>query len=219
MTFLISCDYATCAVPEAYREVFRGAEDTVTSTRGWEPGALNLAQAFAIKFRTQLVHGDITRLLIDLGQDGDARWSEFAMTLPETTRPKLVARHEQPYREMLAQRIAEDLLRHPAVLHLMVHTEAETTGKITLATPANAALAEKISHAWRDALTLKNINPVLANTIPPSAIATFLAEKFPATHYAQIRLSVSQSFFLEGRPLRWEVLKKSLIDSLAESRE
>ena len=62
---LFSCENATCAVPEAFRELFRGSEDSVTSSRGWEPGSLNLAQAFAMKFRTPLVHGDVTRLLLD----------------------------------------------------------------------------------------------------------------------------------------------------------
>ena len=64
--FLFSCDHATCAVPEPYREIFRGSEEVVASTEGWEPGSLNLAQGFAMKFRTPLVHGDVTRLLIDL---------------------------------------------------------------------------------------------------------------------------------------------------------
>ena len=86
--FLFSCDNATCAVPEAYREIFRGSEEVVASTEGWEPGSLNLAQGFAMKFRTPLVHGDVTRLLIDFGNDGDARWSRFSLKLPETTRVK-----------------------------------------------------------------------------------------------------------------------------------
>ncbi len=59
---LFSCDYATCAVPEAYRELFHGAEDIVTSPEGWDPGALNLAQGFSIKFRTPMIHGQYTRL-------------------------------------------------------------------------------------------------------------------------------------------------------------
>ena len=71
--FLFSCEHATCAVPEAYRELFHGAEDAVHSTEGWEPGSLNLAQAFSMKFRTPLVHGDVTRLLIDLEKDSDER--------------------------------------------------------------------------------------------------------------------------------------------------
>src|SRR6478735_2045366 len=139
--FLFSCDNATCAVPEAYREIFRGSEEVVGSTEGWEPGALNLAQGFAMKFRTPLVHGDVTRLLIDFAQDGDARWSRFSLKLPEATRGKVADRHERPYRLALNQRIAEDLRRHPALLHVMIHTDPATDGMVLLETPADAGLA------------------------------------------------------------------------------
>ncbi|RYG57345.1 MAG: N-formylglutamate amidohydrolase, partial [Alphaproteobacteria bacterium] len=116
---LFSCEHATCAVPEAFRETFRGSEETVASTKGWDPGALNLAQGFSMKFRTPLVHGDVTRLLIDLNEEGDLRWSDFSGKLPEATRAKLVDRHERPYRMALNSRIAEDLTRHQKLVHLM----------------------------------------------------------------------------------------------------
>ena len=109
ISYLFSCDNATCAVPEAYRELFLDSEEIVESGEGWEPGSLNLAQAFAMKFRTPLVHGDVTRLLIDFGKDGDERWSRFSMQLPEATRIKIAERHEKPYRLQIGQRIAEDL--------------------------------------------------------------------------------------------------------------
>jgi hypothetical protein len=32
-------------------------------------------------------------------------------------------------------------------------------------------------------------------------------------------LEVSQNFFLEGKPLRWETIKKILLDSLAQATE
>jgi len=50
--------------------------------------------------------------------------------------------------------------------------------------------------------------------VESSPLAATLAGTFPAERYAQVRLSVSQTFFLEGRPWRWETLKKLLLDSL-----
>lgn len=212
--FLFSCNYATCAVPEAYREIFRGSEDVLTSTEGWEPGSLNLSQGFAMKFRTPLVHGDVTRLLIDLGKDGDARWSRFSLKLPEATRVKVADRHERPYRTALNQRIAEDLRRHPALLHVMIHTDPATDGMVMLETPVGAALAEKFAAAWRSRLAAADVDVRHVNGVESSPLAATLAGSFPADRYAQVRLSVSQTFFLEGRPWRWETLKKLLLDSL-----
>ena len=213
--FLFSCNNATCAVPEAYREIFRGSEDALTSTEGWEPGSLNLSQGFAMKFRTPLVHGDVTRLLIDLEQDGDARWSRFSLKLPEPTRVKVADRHERPYRLMLNQRIAEDLRRHPVLLHLMIHTDPTTDGLVKLETPAAAGdLAEKFASAWRARLAAAEVDVRQVRGVELGPLAVSLAKSYPAAQYAQVKLSVSQTFFLEGRPWRWETLKKLLLESL-----
>ena len=212
--FLFSCDHATCAVPEAYREIFRGSEDIVGSAEGWEPGALNLAQGFAMKFRTPLVHGDVTRLLIDFQQDGDARWSRFSLKLPEATRVKVADRHERPYRTMLNQRIAEDLRRHEALLHVMIHTDPATDGLVMLETPPGAELAEKFASAWRSRLVAADVDVRQVRGAELHPLGATLTAKFPASQYAQVKLSVSQTFFLEGRPWRWETLKKLLLESL-----
>jgi len=217
--FLFSCEHATCAVPEAYRELFRGSEDVVTSLEGWEPGALNLAQGFAMKFRTPLVHGDLTRLLIDLEMDGEARWSRFSQKLPEATRAKIEERHERKYRQLLGQRIAEDLRRHDAVLHVMVHTLPEREGAVLLETVAGAGLAEELAAAWRTALLGMDLDVRHVKDAVQSGLGAHLAADFPVERYAQVRLRVSQSFFLEGKPLRWETLKKALLDSLAAAVE
>ncbi len=214
-SFLISCENATCAVPEAHRELFRGSEDVVESTEGWEPGALNLAQAFAMKYRTPLVHADVTRLLIDFEKDGDERWSRFSQKLPETTRTKLADRHVRQYRLLLNNRIGDDLKRHAQVLHLLVHTEATNDGRVTLTTFPGAALAEELATAWCINLTGRGIDARHHAKSEPSALAAELAAAFTPERYVQIRLSVSQGFFLEGRPMRWETLKKILLESLA----
>lgn len=214
--FLFSCSSATCAVPEAYREIFRGSEDAVASTEGWEPGSLNLAQGFSMKFRTPLVHGDVTRLLIDFEKDGDERWSRFSLKLPEATRLKVVDRHERPFRTSLKQRIEEDLRRHDGVLHVMLHTDPTTDGLVLLETPVNADLAEEFSSAWRARLAAAEVDVRQVRGAEINALGAELSKKFPSTRYAQVKLSVSQTFFLEGRPWRWETLKKLLLESLLQ---
>ena len=214
---LFSCENATCAVPEAYREIFRGSEDAVSSAEGWEPGSLSLAQAFSMKFRTPLVHGDVTRLLIALEKDGDERWSRFSMKLPEATRVKVADRHERPFRAMLFQRIEEDLRRHEVVLHVMIHTDAGTDGRVMLETPEGAPLAEKFASVWRSRLMTEDLDVRYSRNGESQALGKAFSAEFPADRYARIRLAVSQSFFLEGRPWRWETLKKLLLESLTQT--
>ena len=215
--FLFSCSNATCAVPEAHRELFNGAEDAVASAESWEPGALNLAQAFSMKFRTPLVHGDVTRLLIDLGKECGERWSRFSLQLPESTRAKLVERHERPFRGQLVQRISEDLRRHAAVWHVLVHTSPEIDGRVLLETPDEAPLAESAAAAWRGRLHAAEMDVLHVRRVQSNPLEAFLSREFTADQYALIRLTVSQSFFLEGRPWRWETAKKTLLDTLARA--
>lgn len=212
---LFSCENATCAVPEAYREIFRGAEDQVNSSLGWEPGSLNLAQGFAMKFRTPLVHADVTRLLIDFEQDGDARWSEYSLKLPEATRAKLADRHERPFRQSLKLRIAEDLRRHETVMHVMIHTDPASEGMVMLETPAEGGFAEKLAQGWRGQLVAADLDVRQVTGSGSTPLSAMLCGAFPADRYAQVRLSVSQNFFLTGKPWRWETLKKHLLESLA----
>lgn len=216
ISYLFSCEHATCAVPEAFREVFRGSEERLVSPDGWEPGALNLAQAFSMKFRTQLVHGDVTRLLIDLEQDGDARWSEFSMKLPEATRVKLVDRHERPYRTLLKQRVNEDLVRHSAVIHVRIRT-VPGEGEVHLRTPSEHSLAGKFADEWRARLAHGGISARRSSESLSPGLGSDLAAAFPADRYVAVTLEVSQSYFLEGKPLRWETLKKTLLASFGEA--
>ena len=213
--FLFSCEYATCAVPEAYRELFHGAEEVVTSAEGWDPGALNLAQGFSMRFRTPLIHGQGTRLLIDLDADGAARWSRYSKKIPEAGRQKLVDRDERSYRTSLRQRIAEDLRRHPAMLHVMVRTVEGAEGRVVLETFANAGLGESLAAAWRGKLLVSGLDVCHHKQVAGSALAAELGALYAPERYGLIRIKVAHSFFLEGRPIRWDVLKKALFESLA----
>ena len=143
-SILITCPNATCAIPEAHRELFKGSEDLVSSTEGWEPGSLNLAQGLAMKFSTPLIHGEVTRLLIDLEQDGNKRWSKISSKLPEATRIKLVNRQQDKFRNTIEARLNEDFKRHDSVIHLDIHTAPIADGKIIMEHIASP-LAQKIA--------------------------------------------------------------------------
>jgi hypothetical protein len=83
-----------------------------------------------------------------------------------------------------------------------------------LETPPGADLAEKFASAWRSRLAAADVDVRQVRGVVLSPLASALAKTYPANQYAQVRLSVSQTFFLEGRPWRWETLKKLLLESL-----
>ena len=47
-----------------------------------------------------------------------------------------------------------------------------------------------------------------------SPLVNWLIDSFSSEKYGIIRLTVSHSFFLRSVPIRWETIKKSLIQAL-----
>jgi hypothetical protein len=109
------------------------------------------------------------------------------------------------------------LRRHDVVLHVTIHTEAETNGRVTLETPKGSALAERFAADWRERLMRENLDVRYYRNAESRPLGQALSAEFPADQYARIRLAVSQTFFLEGQPWRWETLKKHLLDSLSQT--
>lgn len=213
---LITCPNATCAIPEAQRELFRASEDLVTSTAGWEPGALNLAQGLAMRFSTPLIHGEVSRLLIDLEHDGETRWSKISITLPEATRNKLIERQQDKFRSAIEIRLNEEFKRYDAVLHLDIHTAPIGDGEIIFE-HAVSPLAKKVSDAVVKLLPTAEVRLSSTPMIDKSPFYCWLMESFPSEKYGLIRITVSQSFFMRSVPMRWETIKKSLIQSLVDA--
>lgn len=215
-SFLITCTNATCAVPEAHRELFKGSEDLVTSAEGWEPGALNLAQGLAMKFSTPLIHGDVTRLLIDLEQEGENRWSKISGKLPEATRDKLVTRLEEKFRHAIEVRLTEDFKRHDAVIHLLIHTAPLADGEI-LFEHAGSGKAANIASAVAMLLPQGEVDCTAIPMENMSPFIRWLTDTFASEKYGLIRITVSHSFFLRSVPMRWETIKKALIQAFTSA--
>ncbi len=213
-SFVISCEYATCAIPEAYRELYQEVEELVTSPEGWDSGALNLAQAFAMRLRTQLIHGNHTRLLIDLDRDGDERWSPYSIRIPEATRNRLADREDSTYRTMLRQRIADDLRRHDLVCHISVRTVEAGEGRVVVESFDPGGFGEALAEAWQNRLLQAGIDAGHHPVSGSSALAAELGAMFPREQYGFVRVKVARSYFLEGRPLKWEAVKRVLLDTL-----
>lgn len=222
---VLSCEHAVCSVPEWHRDRFKGSEEVLTSYLGWDPGALNLAQAFAMKFHTPLTHGEVTRLLIDLdlAPDNPRRFSDFVADMTEDQLVRMHDRHHGSYVETLRQRIKSGIGVAPPVIHLTVHSfspESELAPPNTdIAILCDGGRTDEVmlSRIWVDAL--RSAAPDLAITENPSRpggsgeLLHLLRHEFHPSQYLALRLEVCQSFFLEGRPWRWDKLKKLLLDT------
>lgn len=213
-SFLITCCHATCAIPDAQRELFKDHEERVTSEEGWEPGALNLAQGLAMKLSTPLVHGDVSRLLFDLEQVGDAQWSEISIQIPEALRARFADRHNEKFHHAINAKLEEDFKRHTSLIHLDIHTAPITDGKIIFEC-AGDSLADKFAAIAVKNLTIPEVAASIKTMKEISPMLQGILDKDVPGKIGIVRITVSQSYFMRSQPLRWDTAKKAIIQAIS----
>ncbi|MEK7953958.1 hypothetical protein [Luteolibacter soli] len=218
--FVLSCEPATCAIPEWHKELFRGHEEVVTSGEGWSPGSLNLAQTFATKLRALLAHGDITRLLVDFSchPDDPERFSRFSKTLTEDQRHKLDERHHRMFLNLLKQRTIEEQRRSGVALHLTFRTE-DRAGMPTVEFlhSGEREIESKFVEQWRTKLQAAHPEiSVGSRNDGNHGLSRYLREEFPSG-FGSVSVVVARSSFLDGTPVRWDQLKKFLLEALPQA--
>jgi hypothetical protein len=215
--YILSCEPATCAIPEWHKELFRGYEEVVTSTEGWAPGSLNLAQAFATKLRTLLAHGDLTRLLIDFSKrPGDPeRFSRFSAKLTDDHKRRLDERHHLAHIKLLKHRIEEEIRKEGKAIHLSFRTDHRPDmSTVELVQDISRDLETGLVRRWAEAL--RSAAPELRFAVvtdPTYGLSAELREHFPE-NFGSVSVIANQTSFLEGKPMRWDQLRRLLLDTL-----
>ncbi|MBE0617753.1 MAG: N-formylglutamate amidohydrolase, partial [Proteobacteria bacterium] len=98
---ICSCEHGGNRVPAQYRALFTGAEEVLESHRGWDVGALTLAEDLARRFGAPLCAARVTRLLVELNRSpGHPRvFSEFSRGLDSDERQRVLDGYYFPHRE------------------------------------------------------------------------------------------------------------------------
>lgn len=120
---LLTCEHASNAVPAALRSCFDGKRAVLRSHRGYDIGALAVAQQMARVLHAPLLAGGITRLLVDLNRSARHRQvhSEFAESLAAPARAALIEQWHTPFRAA-AWAALQRLAAVGPVLHVSVHS-------------------------------------------------------------------------------------------------
>jgi len=121
---VITCEHGGKHIPAAYRALFEGQEATLHSHRGFDAGALKMAETLAEAFGAPLVSATVSRLLVDLNRSthNPTLHAEVVRRLPATQRQEILARFYQPYRSRAEQAIRQAIADHGAVIHLSSHS-------------------------------------------------------------------------------------------------
>jgi predicted N-formylglutamate amidohydrolase len=123
---LITCEHGGNSVPLEFAALFQGAETLLASHRGYDPGAIELAQDLANALHAPLFTATISRLLVDLNRSlgHPALYSEITRTLPNLQRQEIRDRYYLPYRRQVEQHIATQRNLGQRIVHIAAHSFA-----------------------------------------------------------------------------------------------
>ena len=223
---LITCEHAGNWVPRVYAGLFRGKRRLLTSHRGWDPGALDLAATIARQLAAPLLISETTRLLVDLNRSvtNQALFSEITRRLDAESKRRILERYYYPHRERVTRSVAGHVSRGRRVVHLSVHTFTPVRDGLIrnadiglLYDPARGA-ETGLCAGWRLRLGERQARLRIRSNYPYRGVAdgltTVLRKHFPASRYLGIELEVNQKHF-RGARQSWLELKSVVVETLA----
>lgn len=239
---LVTCEHASKDVPPELRSLFRGKSALLRSHRGWDIGALEIAERIAAELSAPLMVGRWTRLVVDLNRSptNPAVLSDAMRVLRKADRLALLEKYHAPYRravETLASRMIDGGNR---VIHISVHTFTPVLDGKMRAVDVGLLFDPKreaetaIARRWKRGIErCVQLAPRAASAPkqcdrPPAlrirmnqpyrgvsdGLATHLRTRFPADRYAGLELEVNQRFFAPGAAGRSE--RQGLIAAIIE---
>ncbi len=203
---ILSCEHAGKNIPTAYQNLFAQAHEVLSTHRGWDIGALPMAQTLAERLQVPLYFEETSRLLIEMNrsEDNPALFSEFTHSLDEDIRQQLIQEIYLPYRNRVVTALKEAMAAHTQVLHFSVHTftpvfdeEMRTTDIGLLFDPERTG----------EVRLCRYLHQYLSNHLPGMQVddnkpyqgtddgfSTFLRTHFPENQYLGIEIEINQKY-------------------------
>jgi predicted N-formylglutamate amidohydrolase len=224
---VVTAEHGGNDVPLEYRTLFRGRSALLSSHRGWDPGALDLAHRLAAALGAPLVASTVTRLLVDLNRSphNPRVFSDITRRLPRAERVSLLARFHRPHWDAVRGRIGDSLGGGGRALHLGVHSFTPILNGVTrkpdvalLYDPVRTTERELVA-AWTRALAAAAAPRVVRRNDPyrgrMDGLPTAMRREHRPRSYVGIEIEVNQRHVgARGRFPAW--VPDTLIGTLSE---
>lgn len=216
---IVTCEHGGNRVPARFRHLFSAR--FLATHRGYDPGALDFARAFAKARRAPLFYSTVSRLLIELNRPlGHPHI--FHRKFPARTREALLRRYYFPYWRGIESAIARAIRRGHRVLHLSVHSFTPRFRGVTRSTDVGLLFdpqrprEARFCASWRkriQAPVAVRYNDPYAGVHP--SVVQSMRERFAPASYVGIQIEVNQKFARRGGSA-WRALRKGLVESFPQ---
>jgi predicted N-formylglutamate amidohydrolase len=117
---LLTCEHSSYAIPKSLKPLFQGAQEIISSHRGFDLGALSYARELSKRFDCPLYAGRVSRLVIDVNRSlhHPSLFSEYTKELSKKEKNDLIQKYWMPLRQNMLIAVGEG----KGVLHLSCHT-------------------------------------------------------------------------------------------------
>jgi len=224
---VITCEHGGNHIPGAYRHLFQGQEAVLQSHRGFDPGALEMAETLADAFGAVLVSSTVSRLLVDLNRSthNPTLHADAVRRLPAEQRQEILTHFYQPYRAQVEQAIRQTIADCGAVVHLSSHSfTPELNGRLRKADvgllydprrPGEVALCQR----WKAALLAAAPNLTVRRNYPYAGkgdgLTAWLRRCLGPDVYVGIELEINHKHVEAGHD--WPTLRRQVAESLREA--
>lgn len=225
---VITCEHGGNDIPAAYRHCFEGQNAVLQSHRGFDAGALLMAEDLAKSFDAPLISTTVSRLLVDLNRSEHNRTlhGTAIRQLPAAERQHILARYYQPYRSQAEDAIRQTLAVHGTVVHLSSHSFTPVLdGQLRRADigllydprrPGERALC---SH-WKAVLACMAPELIVRRNYPYAGrgdgLTSHLRRHLGPETYLGIELEINQKHVV-ATGIDWPALRRLIITSLGEA--
>lgn len=222
--WIISCEHGGNDIPPAYQSVFAKAQAALTSHRGYDIGALPIAQALANQVADFSQLTTISRLLVELNRSPHhpSLWSEFTKPLSTVIKQTILQTHYWPYRQAIEQQIQQAIAQGKTVIHISVHSFTPVLdgqirqAEIGLLYDPSHTQEKQFCQQWSRVLQQLQPTWCIRRNYPyqgkADGLVTYLRKKYPA--YIGIELEMNQQLTQTTS----ETLKQTIATSLINMR-
>lgn len=200
---LITCEHAGNSVPENYVYLFHGQEEILTSHRGWDPGAIQVADLLSKELSAPYYTCETTRLLVEPNRSlhSDSLFSEFSRILTQEQRDQVLNEYYYPHRRAVEQYIGDS---SSVILHLSIHTFTPSWNGIERGVDLGllfdpdrtneTRFCEAYRARLRKALPAMNIEFNEPYKGIDDGFTTYLRTQFDNNRYLGIEIEINQKF-------------------------
>lgn len=229
---VISCEHAGNEIPNvldgSLPKLFADAGDILASHRGWDAGALEAAQYFALRWNAPLFSTTISRLVCDTNRSWrhPALWSKWTNTLPLDHKKSIADHFYWPHLNALHNQIANYIVDNLTVLHLAIHSFTpvmngkQRTMDIGLLYDPNREGERNIAALWQHEIMDDCCDWKVRRNAPYTGVAdglpTYLRRNFVPESYIGFEVEFNQALLDKG-PFPAEPLASALERALTRA--